>query len=76
MKRTIPFFADFIIAQEFRERKTNLNVEKIVKNTTLFLPFPLGDCVAMSEKGRHSRESGNPANLKEAECSEWHVIFL
>jgi hypothetical protein len=28
-------------------------------------PSPLRDCVAMKEKGRHARESGNPGNLKK-----------
>jgi hypothetical protein len=33
-------------------------------------PPPSGDCVAMKEKGRHSRESGNPGNLKKNKLLE------
>jgi hypothetical protein len=28
-----------------------------------YLPSPLGDCVVMMKKGRHSRESGNPVAI-------------
>ena len=36
---------------------------------------PHGDCVAIKEKGRHSRENGNPGNLKKTKLLKSYHIF-
>ena len=38
-------------------------------------PSPLGDCVVMKRKSRHSRESGNPAAIFIQDLSPWMPAY-